>query len=77
MKGIKIAKIFGISIELHWSWFLIFGYFFLDLRRERSAPISSQSIKSSLLYFWAGIDFAAVCFGSCSRACSFQSRSII
>lgn len=27
MKGIKIAKIFGIDIELHWSWFLVFLFF--------------------------------------------------
>lgn len=27
LKSIKIARIFGIDIELHWTWFLALAYF--------------------------------------------------
>jgi Zn-dependent protease len=62
MKGFRICRIFGIDIELHWTWFLIFVYF--------SWMIADQILphfvpgQSALAYWAFGITMVLLLFVS-------------
>jgi len=62
MKGIKIAKIFGIDIELHWSWFLILFYFSWML----AAQVLPQLVpgQSTVAYWFFGVIIVLLLFVS-------------
>lgn len=53
MKGIKICRIFGINIEIHWSWFLVFMYFSYVLASQIFPKRVSE--QSSVAYWLCGI----------------------
>lgn len=62
MKGFKIAKIFGIDIEIHWSWFLILFYFSWML----AAQVLPQLIpeQSTVAYWFFGAIIVLLLFVS-------------
>ncbi len=62
MKGIKIAKIFGIDIELHWSWFLIFFYFSWMLAAQVLPQLISE--QSTVAYWFFGVIIVLLLFVS-------------
>jgi len=53
MKGFKIFRIFGIDIELHWSWFLVLFYFSWMLAVQVLPQLIPE--QSTVAYWFFGV----------------------
>ncbi len=62
LKRIKIAKIFGIDIEIHWSWFFILIYAAWMLAGKYFSKVVPG--QSSIAYWTCGVITALVLFAS-------------
>ncbi len=49
MKGFKIARIFGIDIEIHWSWFIVFFLFTYGLATRIFPKLAPEQAS---IYYW-------------------------